>query len=653
MQLVGMSITNTSSVKVPISDKGIDVNIYDVAQITVSPTTKGVIEGGNAEVAIGSSVTLTATPNAGYNFVNWTAGETVASEDNPYEFTVTGERTLTANFEAINYTINYILNDGALADGESNPAGYTVESETFTLKNPTKVGYTFTGWQKTGEETAATAVTITKGSTTGNLEYTATWTINQYNLKFVVDGSELVNDNVDYHSTIVKPDDPAKDGYTFAGWNPAVDAIMPAQNVTYTATWTPITYTIDYVLNGGSVATENPVEYTIESAEFTLTNPTKDYYTFAGWKLGEETTASMEVKIATGSIGNRSYTATWTPISYAISYDLNNGALADGETNPTSYTIESEAIVLKNPTREGYTFAGWTGTGLDAASTDVTIATGSNGARSYTATWTPITYTLSYELNGGSVATENPVEYTIESAEITLTNPTKDYYTFAGWTGTGLDAATQEVKIATGSMGNRSYTATWTPVGYAISYDLNGGALADGETNPTSYTIESEAIVLKNPTREGYTFAGWTGTGLDAASTAVTIAAGSNGARSYTATWTVNQYDVIYIVKGVEWARDKVNYGETITLREYTAEPGEQFDGWESDAEYTTMPAHDVTYTAKISIPQGIAKVFRNAKQADVYSMDGLLIKRGMTVADLMKMPKGIYIVNGNKIMIP
>lgn len=70
-------------------------------------------------------------------------------------------------------------------------------------------------------------------------------------------------------------------------------------------------------------------------------------------------------------------------------------------------------------------------------------------------------YSITYDLAGGSVAMENPTTYTIESDAITLNNPTKDGYTFAGWTGTGLDDATETVTIAQGLTGDRSYTATW------------------------------------------------------------------------------------------------------------------------------------------------------------------------------------------------
>ena len=223
--------------------------------------------------------------------------------------------------------------------------------------------------------------------------------------------------------------------------------------------------------------------------------------------------------------------AAFTPIVYNITYNLGGGSAS----NPATYTIETPDFTLNNPTREGYTFLGWTGTGLDAATTTVTIAQGSTGDRSYTATWTPIVYNITYNLGGGNLATPNPVTYTIETPDFTLNNPTREDYIFAGWTGTGLDAATTTVTVAQGSTGDRSYTATWTPIVYNITYDLAGGSAS----NPATYTIETPDFTLNNPTREGYTFAGWTGTGLDAATTSVTIAQGSTGNRSYTATWEV------------------------------------------------------------------------------------------------------------------
>lgn len=312
---------------------------------------------------------------------------------------------------------------------------------------------------------------------------------------------------------------------------------MPSEDITVSAVFSAIIYPLSYDLKGGSVEGGNPLTYTIESPDFTLTNPTRTGYTFTGW-TGTEIEGSADiVTVLTGSYGDRSYAATWTPITYAITYDLNGGSVSG---NPAVYTIESGSFTLNNPTRTGYDFAGWTGTGLTEATQTVTVNKGAYGVRSYTATWTPITYTIRYKLNNASDP-GNPAGYTIESGAITLTNPSRNGYTFDGWTGTDLTAKTQSVTIPAGSTGNREYTANFTPITYTITYELNGGT-AD---NPTSYTVETEAFTLNNPVKAEYSFTGWTGTGVDSIMQTLTIPRGSTGNRTYTAEYEVASAPVL------------------------------------------------------------------------------------------------------------
>ena len=308
---------------------------------------------------------------------------------------------------------------------------------------------------------------------------------------------------------------------------------MPGADATVSATVWPIVWHLNYFLDGTCVAPSNPDTYTIESPTFTLNNPTRDYYTFAGWTGTDLTEPTLNVTIAQGSIGDRFYYDNWTAVSYTITYDLGGGSVATA--NPTSFTVETPDFTLNNPTREGYTFAGWTGTDLNNPTLNVTIAQGSHDNLSYTATWTPITYNLSYDLAGGSLATANPATYTIETPDFTLNNPTKIDYDFAGWTGTDLNEPTLNVTIAQGTMGDRSYTATWQAHAYSITYDLDGGSVAT--PNPTSYTIETPDFTLNNPTKAGSNFAGWTGSDLGEPTLNVTIRKGYTGDRSYTATW--------------------------------------------------------------------------------------------------------------------
>ena len=310
-----------------------------------------------------------------------------------------------------------------------------------------------------------------------------------------------------------------------------------------------VTYGIYYDLAGGTNAGGNPATYTVNTATFSLSDPTRNSYTFAGWTWSGQNTPTKSVTIAQGSTGNRSYTANWTPVDYTISYTLNNGTLPSGY--PTTYNIES-AVTLVNPTRSHYTFAGWTWSGQSTPQLSVTIPAGSTGNKSYTANWTPTPYTITYNLNNGTLpsGTSNPDSYTIESANFTLVNPTRTGYTFAGWTWSGQSTPQTTVTISRGSTGNRTYTANWTPVTYTITYDLDYGTLPSGIVNPTSYTIESALIGLNNPTRNCYTFAGWTGTGHSTPTKTVTIPRGSTGDRSYTAHWTPVTYNISYSLDG-------------------------------------------------------------------------------------------------------
>ena len=110
--------------------------------------------------------------------------------------------------------------------------------------------------------------------------------------------------------------------------------------------------------------------------------PTKDGgYTFDGWYLEDGTPVTNTTPITT----DVTLKAHWSATSYSISYNLAGGTV--DPANPTSYTVETETFTLNNPVKDGFTFAGWTGTDLTEATTTVTIVKGSKGDRSYTATW--------------------------------------------------------------------------------------------------------------------------------------------------------------------------------------------------------------------------------------------------------------------------
>ena len=439
---------------------------------------------------------------------------------------------LTAQFTNT-YTVTLHTNGGTINSGNVTGYTYGVGATLPTADDMDYTGHTFKGWYD-NESLTGDPVTAIGGTETGNKEYWAKWEINQYTITFdTAGGSAIAPITQDYGTAITAPADPTREGYTFAGWDTAIPATMPAHNMTITAQWTVNQYTITYDLDGGT-AEGNPDTYTVETDAFTLKNPTRPGYTFTGWSgtglTGED---NLTVTIPKGSTGNRSYTAHWSLNTYSITYDLNGGT-ASG--NPTSYTVESATITLNQPTKTGYTFTGWSGTDLTGEDNlTVTIPAGSTGDRSYTAHWSLNTYSITYDLDGGT-ASGNPDFYTVESSTITLNPPTRTGYTFIGWSGTDLSGSDNlTVTIPTGSIGNRSYTAHWSLNTYSITYDLDGGT-AFG--NPDSYTVESAAITLNEPTKAGYVFTGWSGTDLVGEDNlTVTIPAGSIGDRRYTAHW--------------------------------------------------------------------------------------------------------------------
>ena len=186
---------------------------------------------------------------------------------------------------------------------------------------------------------------------------------------------------------------PTRTGYTFNGWNTEQNGsgTSYAKGATYSANasatlyakWNLVNYSISYTLNGGSV-TGNPTSYNVTTNTFTLNNPQKTGYTFAGWTGSNGNSPQATGSINKGSTtGDKTYTANWTPINYTITYDLAGGTA----TNPASYNVETNTFTLTNPTRSGYIFTGWTGSNGNTPQTSVSIAKGSTGDKSYTANW--------------------------------------------------------------------------------------------------------------------------------------------------------------------------------------------------------------------------------------------------------------------------
>lgn len=253
--------------------------------------------------------------------------------------------------------------------------------------------------------------------------YTADWNGNSWNeaveapahVKASVDGKTVRVTGYDYaanyvHETqgqkliieiTVVPDPTATWGPTNEyPTNQGNAAVMLSEQVIEERTSPTVhvkTYQVGYQVKGDApdnITYEDPKYYISGQQATVLQKPSnceKDgySYTFDGWRLGED-----EAPAVLTMTDDVTLTGTWTkaPISYNITYDLDSGALAEGEENPATYTVETETFTLKNPTRENYTFTGWTGTGLSEKTEQVTVAKGSTGDRAYKANWELTTF---------------------------------------------------------------------------------------------------------------------------------------------------------------------------------------------------------------------------------------------------------------------
>ncbi len=633
----GVSVTFESNKAIGLPSSPYNISIVKYFDVSITAASGGSVNIDGGRYREGSKVEISAIPDAYYKFVKWSDDVTEQTRT----ITVDRDIILEASFEVNTYTLKYIV-DGEEYSSYQIGYGSSITPEVA----PEKEGYTFSGWQGLPETMPGSDVTVT-----------GTFTVNTYNLIYMLDGVEYKRLEVAYGEKLTAEAAPEKEGHTFSGWE-GLPETMPASDVTVTGSFTADTYTLTYMLDGEeykSVKVAFGEKLTAEAA------PEKEGHTFSGWEGLPETMPASDVTV-TGSFSTNTYTLTY---------------VVDGEVYKTFQFAFGEKLTAEAaPEKEGYTFSGWEGLPETMPASDVTV----------TGTFTVNTYNLIYMVDGEEykrLEVAYGEKLTAEAA------PEKEGHTFSGWEGLPETMPASDVTVS----------GTFTVNTYTLIYML------DGETYK-SVQIEYGSKVNPEaaPEKEGHTFSGWEGLPETMPASDVTV----NGK------YAINSYVLTYMVDDEVYVSMEVEYGARITPEDAPEKEGHTFSGW--DGLPDTMPSHDVTVNAyyianyykltayidgevyfetellmgaSVEIPEpqfpsgkifngwieevpetmpahdveihGTTSVFSTLTNIfvdenallTVYNLKGMLVLKDVTIREAsQKLSKGIYIINGKKILI-
>ena len=363
--------------------------------VSAAPTNGGTVNGGGI-YNHGESCTVSATANNGYTFTNWTEDGNVVSTDANYQFTVTGDRTLTANFaEQAPNTYNINVSSNPSNGGTVSGGGTYEQGQICTLTATANTGYTFNRWTENGNQVSA--VTQYTFNVTGNRTLVANFTQQHYTISVTANptnGGSVTGGGSSYtygQSCTLTAN--ANNGYTFDHWTkngaaitggPTISFNVTA-NATYVAYFIQQSYTINVSANPssggtpyvGSTPGTTSGTYTYGQSCTVHANPAANY-TFTNWKEGGAVVSSnanytFTVTSSRTLVANFNY----NPPTYTITVSsdpTNGGTVMGGGTYQ-----QGQSCTLIATANTGYVFDHWTRNGTNiSGGTNLTFTVTSN-----------------------------------------------------------------------------------------------------------------------------------------------------------------------------------------------------------------------------------------------------------------------------------
>ena len=429
-----------------------------------------------------------------------------------------------------------------------------------------------------------------------DLEFKGDYTVNSYKLVFKLDSEVYAESTVEFGSEIAVPAVPDKKGHTFSGFG-IVPAVMPASDLEFSGVYDVNNYSVIFKINDDVVySAQLPYGSEIVAPEA----PSSEGYTFSGWSEYPSVVPDEEVVV----------TGTYTTNVYRAVFKI------DGEVFETLEVPFREALKAPEaPEKEGYTFSGWDEIPETMPARDIEI----NGS------YTVNVYKAVFSIDGEEVAVvEVPFGEAVKAPEV----EEREGFTFSGWSEIPETMPAHDIEVSGAYVANV----------YKVVFMLDG---AEFKTIEVTFGAEIEAP--EAPEKEGYTFEGW----MELPETMPAHDLVVNGE------YSVNHYRLIVYLNDEVYMDEEIAYGAEVVIPTPEVETGKKFDGWQEEVP-ATMPAHDVEIHGTVSDD---GTVFVDGvyvgPEVTVYTMDGVLLYKNIRTSDIKeRLTPGVYIINGKKMVV-
>ncbi|MCR4660327.1 MAG: fibronectin type III domain-containing protein [Bacteroidales bacterium] len=550
---------------------------------------------GTGTIGYGLTAELTAVPTTRYHFVRWSDGDT----SNPRLYTVTGDTTFTAYFEAekLLVTATSNTNDPDAVTG----AGYYDDNAEVTLTANEVYGFTFNRWS-TGDTTSTITFVLTQDADIQAIYDTLDFTVTVSSANEEL-GTVTGSGTYKYLTEVTVVATPA-DGKYFGGWSDntyeAEYTFVLTQDTTLVASFTNAqVYAVNAVCDPEQGFTQGSTIDTV-GAQVALSATANYGYIFAGWEDGVET----PTRVVTITNEDVTYTALFVPDTFTVTLVANDAVMGTVVTVPNAdgrYAYKSEATLVA-AANNGYNFVQWADDEYAPATRTVTVL----GDTTYTAIFEAVNFNVTATGEHGTFTGTGYHQY---NTTATITAVPDEGYHFVAWSTGDTNATIDTLVLSTIEL-----TATFERNIYHLTATVNDATMGAITSVADTNVYYGEYVTVSAAANYGYTLSSWSNGQHDSAIT-VQVKSDTNLVANFakrqfviTATWTP---EALGNVTGA----GTYNYLDTATL---TATPvsGAIFAGW-SDGE--TSPVRTVVVTEAMSF-QAIFEAQKYAVHA--YSAD-------------------------------